>query len=441
MKLYKFRSAYIAPGEWQSPAFVQCDAQGKIRSISGKKPPSATIAKTFDGILIPGVPNAHCHVFQRYFAGLTEYRDRRDNTDDFWSWRTAMYRYASQITPDQLREIAIPTYKKMLSHGYTSVCEFHYIHHAPDGKPYKDRAEMSVQIMEAAKAAGIRLTLLPVFYERSNFGVPAESEQRRFISKDIEEYGKLVEAIENKAKKFSDVVVGRCAHSLRAVDPEMVKELYEASPQVPFHIHVAEQQKEVEACQKYLNARPVEWILRNFDCNDSLNLVHATHITLEETRKLAQTQAHAVLCPTTEANLGDGVFPLPSFLAFKGKIAIGSDSNVCLSPWEEIRWLDYVQRLLHQIRQAMVPRNLEGEHHEIGDLLFDWVVANGRSSCGRSKPSYFPIGDLLEGFVVTPPEQKEIEIPLEKTLSWLVFAQGSEFITASLVGNKVVNYK
>jgi len=323
---------------------------------------------------LPGMPNLHSHAFQRAMAGLAErrsssaiVRDREDQEaaidgrtsqksteDSFWTWRETMYGFASRIGPDDLRVIAAQVYVEMLKAGYTQVCEFHYLHHRPDGKAYDDPAAMSLALIEAARDAGIGLTLLPTLYMTGGFdGRPLSDRQRRF-GHGIDGYLRLVEQL--RKMESSTLRVGVALHSLRAV-PEAAMHAVLASGLVdasPIHIHVAEQIGEVQDCLALRNARPVEWLLDHAPVDERWCLVHATHMTVEETRRFAATGAVAGLCPTTEANLGDGIFPLKKYLDAEGVFGIGSDSNISVSPVEELRWLEYGQRLATRHRNIAV---------------------------------------------------------------------------------------
>jgi formimidoylglutamate deiminase len=349
---------------------------------------------------LPGMPNLHSHAFQRAMAGLAErrsssaiVRDREDQEaaidgrtsqksteDSFWTWRETMYGFASRIGPDDLRVIAAQVYVEMLKAGYTQVCEFHYLHHRPDGKAYDDPAAMSLALIEAARDAGIGLTLLPTLYMTGGFdGRPLSDRQRRF-GHGIDGYLRLVEQL--RKMESSTLRVGVALHSLRAV-PEAAMHAVLASGLVdasPIHIHVAEQIGEVQDCLALRNARPVEWLLDHAPVDERWCLVHATHMTVEETRRFAATGAVAGLCPTTEANLGDGIFPLKKYLDAEGVFGIGSDSNISVSPVEELRWLEYGQRLATRHRNIAVSNSSRSVGETLwGDALFGGALAAGVS--------------------------------------------------------------
>lgn len=299
----------------------------------------------------PAMPNLHSHAFQRAIAGRAERRG--PGADSFWSWRTEMYRAALSMTPEQVEAVAAQLYMEMLEAGFCRVGEFHYLHHDRDGAPYADPAEMAARIGAAAAETGIALTLLPVFYARSGFGGAAPVEgQRRFIH-DVDAFARLMERAREIVAGLPGAVLGVAPHSLRAATPRELEEILPLAEGGPVHIHVAEQVKEVEDCIAWSGKRPVEWLLENMEVDHRWCLIHATHMTGDETRRMARSGAVAGLCPITEANLGDGVFEAPSFLAAGGRFGIGSDSNVLISLEEELRTLEYSQRLSCRARNVV----------------------------------------------------------------------------------------
>lgn len=341
-------------------------------------------AQTLGRFVLPGMPNLHSHAFQRAMAGLAE---RQTHTEDsFWTWRETMYAFAGRIGPDDLRAIAAQLYVEMVKAGYTQVCEFHYLHQRPDGKPYDDAAAMSLALIEAAREAGIGLTLLPTLYMTGGFdGRPLSERQRRF-GNDVDGYLRLFERL--REMEDSALRVGVALHSLRAVPEGAMNAVLGALSgaagsdggrgTVPIHIHIAEQIGEVQDCLALRNARPVEWLLDHAPVDERWCLVHATHMTADETCRLASTGAVAGLCPTTEANLGDGVFPLPTYLQEGGSIGIGSDSHISVSPVEELRWLEYGQRLTTRRRNIAVAESSNSVGETLwGDALFGGAQASG----------------------------------------------------------------
>jgi formimidoylglutamate deiminase len=329
---------------------------------------------------LPGIPNIHSHAFQRAMAGLAE---RQTNPEDsFWTWRELMYRFAGRVTPESLHDIAAQLFVEMLQAGYTSVCEFHYLHHQSDGQPYDEPAAMSQALIAAARETGIRLTLLPVLYMRGGFDGRTLSDRQRRFGHSVDSYLSLLETL--RAEEGPPLRIGIALHSLRAVPPDAMRELF-ASTRTgmsrPIHIHISEQTAEVDECVALRGARPVEWLLANAPVDESWTLVHATHLTETEVLGIASSKAVVALCPTTEANLGDGLFPLRDFLDHGGRFGIGSDSNVSVSPVEELRWLEYGQRLATRQRNIAVSPELAST----GENLFVQSVGGGHQSNGQGE--------------------------------------------------------
>ena len=334
----------LLPDGWRSPGFIDVDDAGNIVALPDGPAPGTNVGH-IAGYAVPGMPNLHSHAFQRAMAGLAERSGPGE--DSFWTWRETMYRFVDRLSPDDLEAIAAQLYVEMLKAGYTSVGEFHYLHHAPDGDAYEDPGEMSLRILAAADRAGIGMTLLPVLYAAAGFGgQPPGAGQRRFVN-GADEFLGLVTSLGRMCADDPQRRVGMAPHSLRAVPPEILAAALDGFDRhAPVHIHIAEQVKEVEDCIAWCGTRPVDWLLSNADVGDRWCLVHATHMTPSETSALAACGAVAGLCPTTEANLGDGLFSLPAYQAGEGRWGIGSDSNVSISPVEELRWLEYGQRLV-----------------------------------------------------------------------------------------------
>ena len=330
--------------------------------------------RTASGWRLPAVPNLHSHAFQRAMAGMAE--RRTDPADSFWTWRETMYRFAGRMTPETMRAVAAQLYVEMLEAGYGSVCEFQYVHHQPDGTPYDDPAAMSLALVEAARETGIRMTLLPVLYMAGGFdGRPLGERQARF-GHDVEAYLRLLGMLQ--ALEGPGLKVGACFHSLRAVPGDAMREVLAAVPgSMPVHIHIAEQIGEVQDALALRDARPVEWLYDNFDVDARWALVHATHLTEDETRRIAASGATVVLCPTTEANLGDGLFPLRGYLDAGGRWGIGSDSHISVSPVEELRWLEYGQRLVSRHRNIAVR-----ESESVGETLLRGALAGKEAVTG-----------------------------------------------------------
>ena len=330
--------------------------------------------------ILPGMPNLHSHAFQRGMAGLAEARG--PSTDSFWTWREAMYRFVDRIGPEDLTAIAALAYAEMLETGFTRVGEFHYLHHDTNGTPFTNPAEMSQAIVAAAAETGIGLTLLPVFYAHAGFGgAPLNAGQRRFGC-DLDTFARLIEGARVAAAALPDAVVGIAPHSLRAVTPDELATLAPLAGDAPIHIHIAEQTREVEDCLLWSGARPVEWLLDHAAVGADWCLVHATHMTDAETAGLAASGAVAGLCPITEANLGDGIFPAEAFLAAGGQMGIGSDSNVMIDLSEELRLLEYGQRLSLRGRNILSSR----DQPSTGERLFRQALSGGGRALGVGTP-------------------------------------------------------
>lgn len=319
------------------------------------------------GIVVPGIPNLHSHSFQRAMAGYAEHRG--PGADSFWTWREVMYKLALSLDPDDVQAIATAAFTEMLEGGFTSVAEFHYLHHAPDGTPYDDIAEMATRIAAAAQETGIELLLLPVFYAYSGFGAQAPNAgQRRFIN-SLDSYVQLRERCQQLAP------TGCAPHSLRAATLAEINQLATLNGTAPFHIHIAEQMAEIEACVAFSGARPVEYLLANTPVAENWCLVHATHITPQEALSMANAKAVAGLCPLTEANLGDGIFPAHSYT---GAYGIGSDSNVLIESGRELQMLEYSQRLGQRQRNVMASDHIR----PTATALYQSAVAGGAQAMG-----------------------------------------------------------
>ncbi len=329
-------------------------------------------------VALPGLANVHSHAFQRGMAGLAERRGPEG--DNFWTWREIMYRFLDRLTPDEMEAIAALAYVEMLERGFTRVGEFHYLHNDPSGSPYANPAEMAERIASACAATGIGLTLLPVFYAHANFGgAPPVPGQRRFLN-GVDGFAHLVDASRKAIAHLPDANLGVAPHSLRAVTPTELAEIVPLAEHGPVHIHAAEQTKEVDDCVAWSGARPVEWLLAHAPVDRAWCLVHATHMTQKEAQTLAASGAVAGLCPVTEANLGDGVFPADAYLEAKGRYGVGTDSNVLIDAAEELRMLEYAQRLSRRARNLW-PRH---EGQSTGRQLFDGALAGGALATGQA---------------------------------------------------------
>ncbi|TNM61663.1 formimidoylglutamate deiminase [Aliirhizobium smilacinae] len=324
-------------------------------------------------VLVPAMSNLHSHAFQRAMSGLAELRGPTD--DSFWSWRVLMYRFALQMTPEQIEAVAAQLYMEMLEAGFCRVGEFHYLHHDRDGSLYANIAEHAERIGAASAETGIGLTLLPVFYAHSGFGgQPPIDGQRRFIN-SVESFSRLMDACRKMRASLPGMQLGIAPHSLRAATPDELTAILPLAEGGPVHIHVAEQTKEVDDCIAWSGARPVEWLLDNTTVDDRWCLIHATHLTEKEVADMAATGAIAGLCPITEANLGDGTFAAAEFLAKRGRFGVGSDSNVQISLADELRQLEYSQRLAHRARNVIAEPN-----GSTGRRLFDAAIEGGAAA-------------------------------------------------------------
>ncbi len=382
-----FAADALLPTGWARNVLLAWDAQGRLTAVMPASAAPAGVPQA-DGPVIPGLPNLHSHAFQRAFAGLTEFRSAQ--ADSFWSWRTQMYRFAARITPDQLEAIATWLYIEMLEAGYTAVCEFHYVHHDLDGRPYADDATLSQCLLRAARTAGIGLTLLPVLYQTAGFGeAPPTEGQRRFIRR-THNLLRLLDRL-NPLCDAQGARLGLAPHSLRAVPPQALREalagLHALDATAPVHIHIAEQTAEVDACLAWSGQRPVEWLLDHAPVDARWCLVHATHLSPQECVRAAASGAVAGICPSTEANLGDGIFDMPAWQSAGGRWGLGSDSHATVSAAEELMLLEYSQRL--QTRQRNVLATAGQPDTATAMLLA--AVAGGAQAAGR------PVAGLAVG--------------------------------------------
>ncbi|MCC5084113.1 formimidoylglutamate deiminase [Xanthomonas campestris] len=377
----------LLPDGWASDVRITL-AHGCIASVQAQAAPATTDTRA--DVLLPGLGNLHSHAFQRGMAGLTEVGGR--SGDSFWSWRELMYRFVDRLDPDSLQAIAEQAYVEMLEAGFTRVGEFHYLHHSVSGAPYAQPAEMAERIVAAAAGTGIGLTLLPVFYAHSDFGgVPPNPAQRRLIH-DIDGFARLLSDCARSLAALPDAVLGLAPHSLRAVTPTQLAALV---PLVdgPIHIHIAEQHREVEACLAWSGQRPVQWLYANAPVDARWCLVHATHVEAGELDAIISSGAVVGLCPITEANLGDGLFPMQAFASRGGRFGVGSDSNVLIDAAEELRLLEYGQRLQLRARNVLAPADTSS-----GRWLYSSALAGAAQALGSGQPGICvgASADLLE---------------------------------------------
>jgi formimidoylglutamate deiminase len=444
-----FADDALTPGGWRRDVAIDVAPDGTIERVeAGAKPDETSLregvkslrdggkslgdggAERIAGPVIPGMPNLHSHAFQRALAGRTGHASA--DGDSFWTWRQAMYSFLDRIDADALEAITAQAYVEMLKAGYTSVAEFHYVHHDPQGRAYSDPAELAHRIVTAADAAGIALTLLPVFYAHADFGgAPPTGGQRRFVH-TVDSYAGLIGTLAREAAA-ANWNLGVAPHSLRAVTPEELSAVVALLPPgSPIHIHVAEQVREVAACVAWSAARPVEWLLDHASVDARWCAVHATHMTPDETRRLASSGAVAGLAPTTEADLGDGTFAGRDYLDARGALGVGSDSNTCIDPFAELRQLEWSQRLARQARNVLV-------HSEapVGQALYTAAARGGAQAQGRRAGAIAPgcRADLVALDVRDPALASQ---PVEALLDAAVFGPCRAPVRDVMIGGRWV---
>ncbi|WP_454776401.1 formimidoylglutamate deiminase [Janthinobacterium tructae] len=375
----------LLPQGWRRDVLLEWDAAGDLTVVTDN-------AVALNGVevveyVLPGMVNLHSHAFQRALGGMTEVAGDEVNhlADSFWTWRDLMYRFARHITPEQMQSIAAQLFAECLRHGYTAVCEFHYLQRDMAGDLYARPAETAERVLTAARISGIGMTMLPVLYSHAGFGEqPLKLEQARFRT-DADDVLRIIEAL--APQRGGQVEVGFAPHSLRAAGVAQIRAVAQALPAGrPIHIHIAEQQGEVRQCVDYSGRRPVQYLYDQVDVDARWCLVHATHVQPDEVALMASSGAVAGLCPTTEANLGDGLFPLAEFIAAGGRFGVGSDSHVSQSPVEELRWLEYGQRLQRQQRNVAATPD---ERH-VGDYLWQAALRGGAQASGRKLGTLAP---------------------------------------------------
>jgi formimidoylglutamate deiminase len=371
-----FANRALLPQGWAENVSVRVGGDGRIEAVTTDAHPDAD-ASRFD-LLLPALSNLHSHTFQRAMAGLTETRGPSER-DSFWTWREVMYRFLDVLTPDEIETIAAFAFMEMQEAGFAAVAEFHYLHNAPGGARYDDPAELSLRIAAAASETGIGLTLLPVHYAQGGVdGRPLAGGQMRFRN-DRDSFAMLVARMPGIAKNLAaDATWGVAPHSLRAVARADLRALAGLAPDRPLHMHIAEQEKEIDETLAVFGARPMEWLLGEHDVSDRWCLIHATHMTPDETGRLAASGAVAGLCPVTEANLGDGIFDGARFLGADGRFGIGSDSNIRISAVEELRQFEYSQRLRDRLRVVLAEPG-----HSAGRRLYGKALQGGAQALGR----------------------------------------------------------
>jgi formimidoylglutamate deiminase len=365
--------SFLLPTGWAKRVRIDI-AQGRVHAIVVDVAPDPDCECHVVGM--PGLPNLHSHAFQRGMAGLTEVP--RSTGDSFWTWRDAMYRFVEAIGRDEIEVIAAFAYMEMLEAGFVRVGEFHYVHHDRGGRRFAEPAELASGIAAAADEAGIGLTLLPAFYAHSGFGgsMP-DSRQARFVN-DIDTYATLLEHTRRAVAPLEDAVVGVAPHSLRAVTLEELTAVIGLAQGGPVHLHIAEQAQEVNDCVNWCGRTPVDWLMDAVEVDDRWCLIHATHVVPEELERIAAKGAVVGLCPITESNLGDGIFPAAQFLAQGGRFGVGSDSNVLIDAAQELRVLEYSQRLTTRARNVMT----KSDGRSTGRTLFDCALEGGARALG-----------------------------------------------------------
>jgi formimidoylglutamate deiminase len=420
--------AALTPAGWQDDVSVAIDGHGMITAVT----PGSRVGEAIAGAAVPAMPNVHSHAHQRLMLGLAECAG--PGADSFWTWREAMYGFALRLGPEDLEAVAAQLYVEMLKAGFSVVGEFQYLHHQPDGRPYEEPAELSLRCISAAEQAGIAITMLPTLYAHGGFGgKPPAAGQRRFIN-SAESYLAIWQTLHSACANHPLRRLGLSPHSFRAVTAELLETVLKGvAPDAPVHVHIAEQVKEVEDCLAWSGKRPVEMMLDTFDVSARWTAIHATHMTEAETAGLARSGAIAGLCPTTEANLGDGIFPATRYIRAGGAIAIGSDSHISVSPAEDLRMLEYSQRLRDLTRNALAG----GPGQSTGRSLHDAALAGGARSMAQ------PVG------AIAPGHRADITVldtghPLlagragDALLDTWIFAVGNAVVKDVLVGGRRV---
>ena len=427
-------------GAWARDVLLTVAENGSWRSVQ----PNATAdqqpgATRLQGPVLPGLVNAHSHAFQRAIVGLTERRSTgaAHAADDFWSWRDRMYSAANRITPEQLEAIACQLYAELLAGGYTQVCEFHYLHNDIDGAPYASPVEMSLALVRAAQRTGMGLTLLPTLYMRSGFTATGLREDQRRFASTPDSVMRVVQEIARHTAGDKRINAGVAIHSLRAASPAALQELasHAREASLPVHIHIAEQTQEVADCIAQTGQRPIEWLLGNADVDARWNLVHATHATPAELQGVQSRGASIVICPATEANLGDGVFDLPAYAAVEGLWSVGSDSHVTRSWPEELRLLEYSQRLT--LQQRNIAARISGRASSAA-ALFEAALAGGHPASGQALGGIAP-GHRADFVTLDLQSPALLGVPADHLLDALVFSSpGTAFDEVFVAGERVV---
>jgi formimidoylglutamate deiminase len=428
-----FKSALLPQG-WAQRVRFTFASTGRIASVQTDVAPAA--ADEQHAIALPGMPNLHSHAFQRAMAGLTEIAGPGE--DSFWTWRDLMYRFLEHLGPDEVEAISALAFCEMLEAGFTRVGEFHYLHHDPAGRPYADCSELAQRVMAAAEQTGINLTLLPVFYAHAQFGgVAPQPAQRRFINSP-DSFATLFSHCQKTISTLEGAKIGIAPHSLRAVTPQELQQILPLVPIGPIHIHIAEQVREVEDCLAWCAQRPVSWLLEHAAVDARWCLVHATHLTAAEITQLAYSGAVAGLCPITEANLGDGLFPAVEYMQAGGAWGVGSDSNIEINLTAELRLLEYGQRLAVKRRNVLASR----EQSAVGRFLFESSIKGGAQALGLgTEPIGLAVGAYAD-VISLDLEQPALQHRREDAVlnSWIFAARDRAIDCVWSRGRKVVQH-
>ena len=418
----------LLPTGWADNVRISIDAAGTISAVETDLPGAN------HGCLLPGMANLHSHAHQRAMAGLAE---RAGNSDDsFWTWRKIMYQFLQSIQPEHLHAIASQLYVEMLKSGYTRVAEFQYLHHQSNGQHYANPAEMSLQTLQAAQDIGLGITNLPVHYQFGGFGEQPLGQQQQRFANDPELFLRIIDELKGASANDGNVITGMATHSLRAVGKQGFSEVLlslQEDETLPIHIHIAEQIKEVEDCIAWSGCRPVEYLLSNFDVDKHWCLIHATHLTEGETHAAANSGAVVGICPSTEGNLGDGFFNAVEYLKYNGVFGIGSDSHISVSPTEELRWLEYGQRLVHQSRNVLAG----GYGQSTGRTLFDKAAAGGAQACGHNSGEV-AVGKRADFVVLDTDHPLLYERSGDELLDSWIFSGNSNVVRDVYVGGQHV---
>ncbi|MHB2267297.1 formimidoylglutamate deiminase [Aliihoeflea sp. PC F10.4] len=415
-----FAETALLPDGWRENVRVKIDADGKISAVETDASTASEDERV--KVLLPALSNLHSHTFQRAMAGLTERRGP-SGRDSFWTWREVMYRFLDILSPDEIEAIAAFAFMEMQEAGFSAVAEFHYLHNRQGGGAYDDPGELAARIVAASRTTGIGLTLLPVHYAQGGVdGRPLKGGQLRFAN-SLDGFVRLLARSEELAKGRADTVVGLAPHSLRAVPVSDLAELARLRPDRPIHMHIAEQEAEIEETIAVLGARPMDWLLANHDVDQRWCLIHCTHMEPGETEKLAASGAVAGLCPITEANLGDGIFDGERFLGHGGRFGVGSDSNISISTIGELRQLDYSQRLRDRARVVLAEPS-----GSVGRRLYGAALAGGAQALGRASGA-IETGKFADMVAIDPARDGLHGLKSDLTLDAWMFAGSREAVT------------